>query len=150
VYAINLQVALRKEDYGEPGRSKYRKNMASATYPLAEKFGVARHKVVSSAEDGDETKNCFVQQVLVGLTHRVKEGHERAKKYDFMDICTLADFTGNTSSTDCSEWWGNQEINIWTNWEKISEAHAWAWKLSVNHRFSNGNLTASLWLKEFI
>jgi len=67
-----------------------------------------------------------------------------------MDICTLANFTGNTLSTNCSEWWGNQEINIWTDWEKISEAHAQAWQLSVNCRFSDGDLTASLWIKEFI
>ena len=150
VYAVNLQVALRKEDYGEPGSSEYRKNMASATYPLSEKFGVARHKVVTSAEDGDETKNRYVQQVLVGLTHRVKEGYERAKKYDMMDICSLADFSGDTSSDDCSDWWGEGEINIWTDWEKISESHARAWQLSINLRFSDGDLTASLWLKEFV
>eukprot|EP00956_Cyclotella_meneghiniana_P015031 scaffold22790_cov42-Cyclotella_meneghiniana.AAC.3 len=150
VAAVNVRVALRKEDYGEPGSSEYRKNMAAATYPLAEKFGVARHKVLSSAEDGDETKNRFVQQVLVGLTHRVKEGHERAKKYDFMDICTLADYTGDVLSSDCSAWWGNEEINIWTGWEQISETHARAWQLSINLRFSDEDLTASLWLKEFI
>eukprot|EP00956_Cyclotella_meneghiniana_P007192 scaffold9846_cov36-Cyclotella_meneghiniana.AAC.1 len=75
--------------------------MASATYPLAEKFGVARQEIVTTAKEGDETKNRFVQQVLVGLAHRVKEGHERAKKYDFMAICNVADYTGNTSSQDC-------------------------------------------------
>eukprot|EP00956_Cyclotella_meneghiniana_P025569 scaffold53544_cov39-Cyclotella_meneghiniana.AAC.4 len=52
VFATNIQVALRKEDYGEPGSSEYRKNMALATYPLAEKFGVARHKIVTAAEEG--------------------------------------------------------------------------------------------------
>eukprot|EP00956_Cyclotella_meneghiniana_P009422 scaffold13022_cov30-Cyclotella_meneghiniana.AAC.1 len=137
VFATNIQVALRKEDYGEPGSSEYRKNMASATYPLAEKFGVARHKIVTAAEEGDETKNRFVQQVLVGLTHRVKEGHERAKKYDFMAICNVADYTGDISSQDCSAWWGDREINIWTDWEQITETHARAWQLSINLRFSD-------------
>ena len=150
VFATNIQVALRKEDYGEPGSSEYRKNMASATYPLAEKFGVARHKIVTAAEEGDETKNRFVQQVLVGLAHRVKEGHERAKKYDFMAICNVADYTGDISSQDCSAWWGDREINIWTDWEQITETHARAWQLSINLRFSDGDLTASLWLKEFL
>lgn len=37
------QVVLRREDYGEPGSSEYRKNMQMATYALAEKFGVAKH-----------------------------------------------------------------------------------------------------------
>eukprot|EP00956_Cyclotella_meneghiniana_P026982 scaffold59653_cov23-Cyclotella_meneghiniana.AAC.1 len=150
VCAVNVRVALRKEDYGEPGSSEYRKNMAAATYPLPEKFGGARHKVLSSAEEGDETKSRFVQQVLVGLTHRVKEGHGRSKKFDFMDICTLADYSGNVSSPDCLAWWGDEEINIWTDWEQISETHAQAWQHSINLRFSDKDLTASLWLKEFI
>eukprot|EP00956_Cyclotella_meneghiniana_P013100 scaffold18785_cov21-Cyclotella_meneghiniana.AAC.1 len=150
ICAVNIRVALCKEDYGEPGSSEYRKNMAAATYPLTEKFGVARHKVLSSAEEGDETKSRFVQQVLVGLSHRVKEGHERAKKYDFMDICTLADYSGDIHSPDCSAWWGDDEINIWTDWECVTETHARAWQLSVNRRFSEEDLTASLWLKEFI
>eukprot|EP00956_Cyclotella_meneghiniana_P006105 scaffold7949_cov37-Cyclotella_meneghiniana.AAC.11 len=101
-FATNIQVSLRKKDYGEPGSREYRKNTASATYPLAEKFGAARHKIVTSAAEDDKTKNRFVQQVLVGLTHREKEGHERAKKYDLTGICTVADYSGNTSSADCS------------------------------------------------
>eukprot|EP00956_Cyclotella_meneghiniana_P006044 scaffold7863_cov37-Cyclotella_meneghiniana.AAC.13 len=85
VCAVNVQVALCKEDYGEPGSSEHQKNMAAATHPLAEKFGVARHKVLSLAEDGDEKNSCFVQQVLVGLTHPVKEGHEHAKKQEISE-----------------------------------------------------------------
>ena len=147
--AVNLRVALRKEDYGVLGSSNYRKNMEAATYGLTQKFGVARHKLTSTADQGDETKSRFVQQVLVGLSHRVKEGHVRAQKYDFMDICTLADFLGCDSS-DCATWWGTKEINIWTDWELITESHARAWQLSINRRFSDGDLTASLWLREFL
>lgn len=149
----HLEVALRKEDYGVPGGPEYRKNMLSAVASLSDKFGVARHKVITSAEEGDQTKNKFVQQVLVGLNHRVKEGHERAKKFDFMDICTVADYSTSRSDfdpEDCSTWWGQEEINIWTDWELISETHVRAWQLSINRRFSDGDLIASLWLKEFI
>jgi hypothetical protein len=41
---LDVDVTLRKEDYGEPGTSDYRKNMLMATMSLSEKFGVAKHK----------------------------------------------------------------------------------------------------------
>jgi hypothetical protein len=41
---LDADVTLRKEDYGEPGTSDYRKNMLMATMSLSEKFGVAKHK----------------------------------------------------------------------------------------------------------
>ena len=40
---LNVDVTLKKDDYGLPGSSDYRKNMAMATAPLSDKFGVARH-----------------------------------------------------------------------------------------------------------
>ena len=40
-------VILRKEHYGVPGTKEYRKNAVLATTPLAEKFGVACHRVIS-------------------------------------------------------------------------------------------------------
>ena len=149
-FMFEVDVTLRKQDYGEPGSHEYRKNKEMATRALAEKFGVARHKIVSDAEEGDVSKHMHVQQVIVSILHRVKEGHERCKQMDFMDLCKLADFTGDTSSTNCVDWWGHKEINIWTDWELLTEEHVRAWQYSINLRFSDEDRIASSWLKEFV
>lgn len=147
---LDVDVALRKEDYGVPGSSDYRKNMASATEGLRDKFGVPKHKVTTAGEEGDQTKHQYVQQSIVSTLHRVKEGHERSKKTDWMDICLVADYSGDIENADCTQWWGESEINIWTDWEKISEQQARAWQYSVNKRFSDGDRIASTWLREFV
>ena len=56
---LDVDVALKKENYGELGSSDYWKNMAMATAALYEKFGVARHKIVTSEEEGDQTKHQY-------------------------------------------------------------------------------------------
>jgi hypothetical protein len=48
---LDVDVALQKDNYGTPGSSDYMKNMALATDPLREKFGVATHKIVTSGEE---------------------------------------------------------------------------------------------------
>ena len=58
---------------------------------------------------------------------------------DFMDLCKLANFMGDPTSKNCVDWWGDKEINIWTDWELLTEDH-----------FSNENCIASSWLKEFV
>ena len=91
---LDIDVTLKKENYGVPGTSDYRKNMVMATTGLAEKFGVARHKIVGgSEEDGDQPKYAHVQQVRVSILHRVKEGVQRSQAMDFMDICTIPQVT---------------------------------------------------------
>jgi hypothetical protein len=57
---LNVDVSLRKEDYGEPNTSDYRKNMLIATTSLTEKFGVAKHKLVTRAQDGDQEKSAHI------------------------------------------------------------------------------------------
>ena len=103
---LAIDVTLKKEDYGVPGSSDYCKNMAMATAGLTEKFGVAWHKIVAGGEeDGDQSKSAHVQQVIVGIIHRVKEGHQRSKMMDFMDICNVSCLGGNLSSANPVDWW---------------------------------------------
>lgn len=147
---LDADVALKKENYGAPGSSDFRKNMLMATSALPEKFGVARHKIVNSGEEGDQTKHQFVQQTIVNTLHRIKEGHERCKKMDFMDVCMVADYSGDIDNPDCSKWWGEAEINIWKDWEKLTEQQVCAWQYSVNKRFSDEDRIASTWLREFV
>jgi hypothetical protein len=49
----DADVTLRKEHYGVPGSSDYRKNMMSANSPLSDKFRVASHKFIVKGQDGD-------------------------------------------------------------------------------------------------
>ena len=64
------------------------------------------------AQEDNIPKNLHVQQVIVGILHRVKEGQQCSKKMDWMDICILADYSGDINSNDCSDWWGEKETNI--------------------------------------
>jgi hypothetical protein len=145
------QVVLRHEDYGEPGSTEYRKNMQMATYPFAEKLGVAKHKIAGGgAEDGDQTKFMHIQQAIESILHRVKEGLQRSKSMDWMEICTLPRMKGNLYSSNPADWWDTSQINIWSDWEKTSEKEVRAWQYCINKRFSSENCTASTWLKEFV
>ena len=58
--------------------------------PLAEKFGVAQHKILTEADKGDQSKYSHVQAVIVQVLHRVKQGKSCAKAVDWMDICTIS------------------------------------------------------------
>ena len=148
---LTIDVTLKKEDYGAPGSSDYRKNMAMATVGLSEKFGVARHKIVAGGEeDGDQSKSAHVQQVIVGIIHRVKEGHQRSKMMDFMDVCTVSSLGGNLSSSNPIDWWDGSEINLWTDWDLCSDEQIRRWQFSVNKFFSDEDRIASNWLQAFV
>ena len=148
---LTVEVTLRKEDYGEPGTSEYRKNRQMATHALEQKFGVARHKIVSDAEDGDASKNMHIQQVIVSTLQRIKEGEHRSKSMDFMGICVMPRLIeSNIHLNDCSTWWDDSEINVWKDWDQVKEEATLRWQYSINKRFSDGDRIASNWLQEFV
>ena len=62
-------IILKKENYGTPGTTKWRKNMAMATEALKEPFGVAKHKVVNKIENGDQQQFLHIQQMIVVILH---------------------------------------------------------------------------------
>ena len=86
---LDIEVLLKKENYGELGSSDCRKNQAMATAPLSEKFGVAWHKILTKAKEGDQLKYSHVQAVIVQVLHRVKQDESHAKVVDWMDIFTI-------------------------------------------------------------
>ena len=147
---LTIDVTLRKEDYGAPGSSDFRKNQAFATAGLHEKFGVARHKIVSGAEEGDQAKSAHVQQVIVGILHRITEGQQRSKAMDFMDVCTVSGLGGNLESDNPRDWWDGTEIDIWEDWDLITEGQMRRWQYSVNKYFSDEDRIASNWLQIFV
>jgi hypothetical protein len=148
-FMLDIEVTLRKQDYGEPGSSDYRKNMAMATAGLSEKFGVARHKILAGGEEGDQSKHAHVQQVIVGVLHRVKEGWQRSRQMDFMDICTVPRMVGD-SRGDPRRWWDNSEINLWTDWDLCEYPQIRRWQWCVNKYFSDEDRIASNWLQSFV
>ena len=106
------------------GDRAFNKNMEMATAALHPKFGVAKHRIVTCFSDTDkdnQTKFQNVQESIVSILHRVKEGHTRSIRMDFMDICTIADMTGNTSSNDPADWWNQSETNIWEDWDLLTD-----------------------------
>jgi hypothetical protein len=147
---LETQVSLSKAAYGKPGSSDYRKNKLMATAPLREKFGVARHKVTTDLEEGDQDKSMHVQQVIVSVVHRVKEGHERSKAMDWMSVCTMPHLIAVNKSQDPSTWWDSSEICIWTDPELLFVEEVRVWQYCINKRFSDEDCIASLWLKDFV
>jgi hypothetical protein len=69
---------------------------------------------------------------------------------DFMDICTVANLTGNLNSPDPRDWWDGSEINIWEDWDKCTEAQIHRWQFGVNKFFGEGDRIASNWLQTFV
>ena len=127
--------------------------MEMATVALHPKFGVANHIIVTHFSDTDkdnQTKFQHVQESIVSILHRVKEGQTISVCMDFMDICTIADMTGNTSSSDPADWWNQSETNIWEDWDLLSDTQVRAWQYSVNKRFSDEDRVASRWLQSFV
>jgi hypothetical protein len=122
-----------------------------ATYALDQKFGVARHKIVSDAEEGDASKHMHIQQVIVSTLQRVKEGEHRARSMDFMGICIMPRLVeSKMSDPDCSQWWDESDVNIWKDWDQVKEEAALRWQYSINKRFANEDRIASGWLQEFV
>jgi hypothetical protein len=147
---LETQLTLPKAAYGKPGSSNFRKNMLMATYPLSEKFGVAKHKVITDIEEGDQNKSMHVQQVTVSVIHCVKEGLQRSRAMDWMSICIMPHLIAVDRGSDPSTWWDNSEICIWTDPKKLELNKVRAWQYCINKRFSDGDQIASNWLKDFV
>ena len=109
--------------------------MAMATAALREKFGVAPHKIVAGGEEGDQAKHAHDQQVIVSILHRIKEGQQRSKAMDFMDICTLPCATGNLNRANPRDWWDGSQINLWEDWDQCDDMQICRWQFSVNKYF---------------
>ena len=148
-------VILRKEHYGVPGTKEYRKNAVLATTPLAEKFGVACHRVISRSSGpqiGDEAKSRDIQEQVVGVIHRVKEGKQHAIAMDMMAVCLLPQLITSAvlAGLPCPQWWDETETNIFDEWDKLTLQQVKLWQYCVNKRFSLADRIASSWLKVFI
>ena len=51
---LDIDVCLRKQNYGIEGDRAFNRNMEMATAALDPKFGVAKHRIVTSINDTDE------------------------------------------------------------------------------------------------
>ena len=148
---MDIDVMLRKEDYGVPGTTEFCKNMQMVTAPLSKKFGVAKHKIMSGAsQDGDQSDYLSIQQTRVCMAHRAKEGHNRSQSMDFMEVCTLPKLEGNLESDLPEDWWDESETNVWVDFDKLDYETVLSWQYSINKRFSVENRIASRFLKEFV
>ena len=146
----DADVTLRKEHYGVPGSSDYRKNMMLATSPLSDKFGVASHKIIVKSQDGDSASAQQIERTIMSVIRRVHEGYQQAKAMDWMDICNIPNLDKTTTSLTCSDWWDESENNIWECWDTMDYEQVLAWQYSINKRFSLSDRVASKWLKEFV
>lgn len=114
---------------------------------------MARHKITTGGgEEGDQPKSAHVQQVIVNIIHLVKEGYQRSKAMDFMDICNISGLSDctNLDSEDPRDWWDGTIINIWTDWEWYNDEQIRRWQYSVNKFFGDEDRIASNWLYTFI
>ena len=78
-------VILPRDERGRKGTSDYKKNRAAATESIEHKFGVAKHYVSSldgEAEEGDATKNRFIQEAYVANLAKSDDFNMRLIQYD--------------------------------------------------------------------
>ena len=122
----DADVTLRKEHYGVPGSSDYRKNMMLATSPLSDKCGVASHKIIVKSQDGGSDSAQQIERTIMSVIRRVHEGYQQAKAMDWMDICNIPNLDKTTSLT-CSDWWDESENNIWECWDMMDCEQVLAW-----------------------
>ena len=76
----DVDVILRKEDYGVMGTQEYQKNMALATESLETSFGVTGEGMVErigGEQDGDQKGFWHIQRIISDMNHRVKEAEKR-------------------------------------------------------------------------
>ena len=69
---LDIDVCLRKQNYGIKGDRAFNQNMEMATAALDPKFGVAKHRIVTSINDineGNQTNFQHVQQSIVSIFH---------------------------------------------------------------------------------
>lgn len=146
---FEFQVVLRKEGFGEHGLLVNCKNYAMATAFLSETFWVAKHKIISRAQEGDQPKSRHIQQVIVSMLHWVKEGIVHSKLMDSMEICTMPCMKGILNGIKPVDWWDLTQIILWSEWEKTDERQFCGWQQCITKCFSSRNCTASKWPKEF-
>ena len=83
-------VVIAKDARGAKGTKHYNSIMETATKALDNKFGVPKHKIVTSegadASSGNQTKSLRIQNTIMDLLLNVQEGLHRCKRMDFMDI----------------------------------------------------------------
>ena len=145
-------IILKKEDFGIPGTTEYRKNMTLATEALETSFGVTGEGMIDrigGEQDGDQKGFRHVQRIISDMNHRVDEAHKRCKAFDLMDICNIAGLKPSTSS-NCKKWFDETETNMWTDSDKLTLQQVTCWQYALNTKFSKEDRIASRWLKEFI
>jgi len=149
----DTNVLVPKDKRGAEGSKDYNSIMKMATEALSTKFGVAKHKIVTTegadSSSGNHTKSLRIQNSICDLILRAHEGQQRCKRYDFMSILLIPNFKPS-SSADPSDWWDESEINLWEDWDKISERQAISWQYCINKRFSEEDRTSSVWLMVFL
>ena len=149
----DTNVLVPKDRRGAEGSKDYNSIMKMATEALSTKFGVAKHKIVTTegadSSSGNHTKSLRIQNSICDLIIRAHEGQQRCKRYDFMSILLIPNFKPS-SSADPSDWWDESEINLWEDWDKISERQAISWQYCINKRFSEEDRTSSVWLMVFL
>ena len=86
-------VILPRDERGRKGTSDYKKNRAAATSSIELKFGVAKHYVSSldgKPEEGDATKNRFIQEAYVANLAKSEDFNMRLIQYDMKYIFRMS------------------------------------------------------------
>jgi hypothetical protein len=92
----------------------------------------------------------YVQQVIVSVIHRVKEGLQWSQSMDWMSICKMPHLIALDTTAEPESWWDSSEINVWTDPELLTLDEVRAWQYSINKRFTDVDHIASNWLNEFV
>ena len=135
-----FEVVICKEDQGEPGSLEYCKAYQVITAPLEEKFGAAKHFIVSSRDgesDSGNTKYRNVQEQFVGNYDKLAGAEKHCIAYDLMEVLDIPNYR-DRDATHPSRKWGTQTSNLFKHFSSFELDQVKDWQHDSN-RYGGGD-----------
>ena len=146
------EIVIKKGDRGTPGTAEYRKAYTLITTALEEKFGAAKHFIVSSRDgetDSGNTKYKNIQEQFVGNFAKLAVAEKHCIAYDLMEVLEIPNYR-DKSAAHPSQKWGNDSKNLIKHWSKFELAQVVDWQRDSNRYGGEVNRQTSQWLQTFL
>ncbi len=146
------EIVIKKGDRGVPGMSEYRKAYSLITAALEEKFGAAKHFVVSS-RDGEtnsgNTKYKNIQEQFAGNFAKLAVAKKHCIAFDLMEVLEIPNYR-NKSAAHPAQCWGTETKNLIKHWSNFELEQIVDWQQDSNRFGGEVNCQTSQWLQTFL
>jgi len=154
--AGSVGVLVRKDQRGEVGSKQYTYAQKDATKGLDPLFGVAKHFVSSlngKTEDGNQTKNMWIQDSFAMNLAKVDELNIRLINYDLKRIFIVGVMQAGIDPTSVAhviDMWSSATVDMLKSWESISWDTACYWQLSMNRCVNDEHRVSMAWTYQLL